>query len=242
MSRPWQDFRTIGPAAMYLGDARSIAPALQLSDLGVSDPPYRLTSGGISKDARSMGGKFSGSQYDNSGEIAGRPVAWPEVMDLLYQSLRPDADCYAMCNDKNVHPALDAAFAAGFRQHNLLVWWKSSFTVTRWYNKDCEFVLYLFKGKAKTINDTSSRQLTRQEISRAGNHPAEKPAALLRQYIRNSSQPGETVLDPFMGSGSTGVACIWEGREFIGIEQDPHWYEVACQRVRRAIQEVEACR
>ena len=62
-------------------------------------------------------------------------------------------------------------------------------------------------------------------------HPTAKPVELMRWLVRTYSNVGDVVLDPFMGSGSTGVACVEEGREFIGVELDPKWYAVAEERV-----------
>lgn len=70
-----------------------------------------------------------------------------------------------------------------------------------------------------------------------GLHPTQKPVALLEYLIRTYTNPGELVLDNCMGSGSTGVACVNTGRDFIGIEKDAHYYEVACERIKRAEEE-----
>jgi site-specific DNA-methyltransferase (adenine-specific) len=68
--------------------------------------------------------------------------------------------------------------------------------------------------------------------SRAGKHPCEKPQALLKHIIKASTRPGAVVLDSFAGSGATGQACLALGREFIGIERDPHWHRVASNSLR----------
>ena len=65
-------------------------------------------------------------------------------------------------------------------------------------------------------------------------HPAQKPLALLTYLIEKATQPEDTVLDPFMGSGTTGVACVQTGRRFIGIEIDPKYYEIAQRRIAEA--------
>lgn len=67
-----------------------------------------------------------------------------------------------------------------------------------------------------------------------GNHPTEKPVALLQEFIRLFSNPGETIFDCYMGSGSTGVAAVKMGRRFIGIERDPRHFETACRRIEDA--------
>ena len=65
-------------------------------------------------------------------------------------------------------------------------------------------------------------------------HPAEKPVTMMRFLVDNSTQAGATVADPFMGSGTTGVAAIAAGRKFIGIEQDPEWFALSCERIDNA--------
>ncbi|PBB98822.1 hypothetical protein CK224_09785 [Mesorhizobium sp. WSM3862] len=69
---------------------------------------------------------------------------------------------------------------------------------------------------------------------RDGRHPTEKPVPLMRELLSLFTSSGETVLDPFMGSGSTGVACAKLGRPFIGIEIDAGYFEIACERIRKA--------
>lgn len=68
-------------------------------------------------------------------------------------------------------------------------------------------------------------------------HPNEKPLRLMEQIVATHSQPGDMVLDPFMGSGTTGVAAIRLGRRFIGIELDPAHFVTACERIQRAVDE-----
>jgi len=67
-----------------------------------------------------------------------------------------------------------------------------------------------------------------------GKHPCEKPIALLQHILNVSTKPGATVLDAFMGSGTTGEAAVKMGRRFVGIERDEHWFEYACKRIEDA--------
>lgn len=69
---------------------------------------------------------------------------------------------------------------------------------------------------------------------RDGRHPTEKPIPLMKEIVCDFTKPEQTILDPFMGSGTTGVACAQMGRRFIGIEMDPSHFEVACERIRKA--------
>lgn len=98
--------------------------------------------------------------------------------------------------------------------------------------KNCEYVLFLRKGKAKYINNISSKTVHKfNNIKGSKLHPTEKPIDLLEFYISNSSQEDDIVLDPFMGSGSTGVACKNLSRQFIGIEIDEKYFKIANKRI-----------
>lgn len=230
----------IGAATLYLGDAREVLPEISGAHLLVSDPPYLLTSGGDSAnnksaDFRAMGGFFTpGSEYANSGAPVLCDLEFSDWLPLAYAALAADADAYVMANDKNLRALLNAFDDAGFGFHNMLTWDKVSPTPNRWYMKNLEFVVYGWKGKARTIADPSAKQTIRCPQKDVTEHPTEKPVALMGHYILNSSRAGETVLDPFMGTGTTGVAAIEAGRSFVGIELSEKWFDVACERISRA--------
>ncbi|MDX9690522.1 MAG: site-specific DNA-methyltransferase [Alphaproteobacteria bacterium] len=217
---------------LYCGDALDILPEINGVDLCVTDPPYMLTSGG-----RTEGGLHEriGGEYDNSGNFfEGDCPEWRDFMPLIYACLREDAHAYVMADSKNQFEMQRSALEAGFRFHNLLYWDKGTCTPNRWYMKNAEYVGFFFKGKGFAINDCSSKQgLYVPQIDQTA-HPTEKPALLMRHYITNSSKAGECVIDPFMGSGTTGVAAIRAGRRFIGIERDPRWFDVAQERIEQA--------
>lgn len=224
----------IGDCTLYQGDSMAILPTLERSHLAVSDVPYTLTTGGKAKSQKTMSGIFALHNYANDGQLVMATVPFPAMMDAIYAALVDDADCYVMANDKNVHPLTSAGLDAGFQFHNLLVWDKVTPTANRWYMKNLEFTLYLWKGRARTINNPSAKQLIRGGVDKETGHPTEKPVYLMEEYILNSSDRGQTVLDPFMGSGTTGVACARTGRRFVGIEVDPAYFEISCERIRAA--------
>lgn len=94
-------------------------------------------------------------------------------------------------------------------------------------------------GMRRPAEDTPARffycaKASRSERGEGNVHPTVKPLALMRYLVRLVSRKGGTVLDPFMGSGTTGVAAIQEGMNFIGIERDPHYYEIASRRISEA--------
>ena len=223
-----------GSAMVYCGDALKVLPSLDQIDLIVTDPPYLLTSGGCTEGGlhERFGG---GGVYGNSGEIVPCDIEWSDFMPLLYGALKPGNQAYVMCNNRHVGNMLNSADAAGFGFHNLLVWDKATATPNRWYMKNCEFTGFFYKTPAKAINDCGAKQLICCPQVDVTKHPTEKPVALMRHYIEQSSKPGDVVLDPFMGSGTTGVAAIQAGRRFIGIEKDERFFSMASQRIRDAV-------
>ncbi len=222
---------TIGAATLYLADCRDVLPGLGKVDCVVSDLPYQLESGGNSTGE--MGGKFARGVYDNSGSIIPVDITFAEIMPLAALCL-PYGHAYFMVNNRYVAEVQNEALAAGFRFHNWLVWDKSTGTPNRWYMKNCEFTLFVFRGAANPINDCGSRQLIKCANVMNGDHETQKPVPLMAHYIGNSTALGDSVLDPFMGSGTTGVAAVQMGRKFIGIERDPGYFDIACRRIEQA--------
>lgn len=224
----------IGAATLYMGDAREVLPTLAPADCGLMDPPYLVTSGGDTAEAAGFGGWMKDA-YSNSGEIVACDLEWSDWLPLLPDALRPDAHAYIFTNDRNLAAAQSAAEAAGLQFHRLLTWDKRTAMPNRWYQQTCEFVLFMRKGKAFRINDASSKALVSIFQRDESKHPTEKTVSLCQFYIENSTKPGETVLDPFMGSGTSGVAAIRSGRQFVGIELTQQWFDVACERIAKAV-------
>ncbi len=224
----------IGDATLYHGDALDILPGLRgVASCVVSDVPYLLTSGGCS---RALKGCLSVDEgYSNDGRIIPCDLAFDDFMPLVFAACGEDADAYFMADARNIGNLMAAALRVGFEHHNVLVWDKCSVTPNRWYMKGCEFVAYVFKGRARAINDPSAAQILRcPNPVGVKVHPTQKPVALMAEYIRQSTQPGDVVLDPFMGSGTTGVAAIQAGRKFIGIELGAGFFRDAVARISGA--------
>ncbi|WP_407496820.1 DNA-methyltransferase [Pseudooceanicola sp. MF1-13] len=241
---------TIGNIRLIQGDMTQVLPGLDLqADMVLSDPPYRIVKGG--NKTGEMRGCMSRDQYDNSGELF-PIVEWHDMAPLFYNALAKDADAVVMTSDREGHAARTALQDAGFGFHRTLIWNKGTATPNRYYMPDCEFGLYMWKGRARTISDCGSKALTRYPHSdvshlyipkshyvdgrRPAGHPTEKPVGLLRKWLTNSTDAGGLVLDPFFGSGSTLVAAALSGRAAVGIELNPMWFDVAVARVREAVE------
>ena len=200
-------------------------------DLVVTDPPYRTISGGTHSKWKSgypvsILSKNDGKIFDNND------VNHLEWLQECYRVLKPNTHIYIMTNVLNLFELQSIAEKVGFKLHNLLVWEKNTCNANRWYMKNCEYTLFMRKGEAKTINNPSSKTV-HQFNNPVGNknHPTEKPIDLMKFYIENSSNKNDIVLDPFMGSGSTGVACKELNRNFIGIELDEKYFNIARERI-----------
>jgi DNA modification methylase len=224
----------IGDCRLIRGDCLDVLPQLDVkADMLFCDVAYKLTSGGNAH--QSMGGIFSKDCYENDGLLMDVPP-WEDLGGPFMRACRENADCYIMANDKNLFRAGAAFEGAGWKFHNLLAWNKVRATRNRWYMKNLEFTIYFWKGKAdpKGINDCGSKQLFTLNAKKETEHPTEKPVELCKHYILNSSNQGDVVLDPMMGSGSALVAAVKAGRRAIGVEISKQWFDVACARVRAA--------
>lgn len=225
----------IGNATLYLGDALEVLPMVGPVNLVCTDPPYLVSKGGFASNLQLEGG-FGGwmKDYGNQGDIVQCDIEFAQWFPLVFAALGERAQAYFMTNGRNLKAMQIAAEEAGFRFHTLLVWDKRTALPNKYYQNVTEFGLFMFKGKARTINDPASKNLATIFQRDESSHPTEKPVELMRLWIGNSSRPGDAVLDPFMGSGTTGVAALQLNRAFIGIEKDPTYFDLACKRIEDA--------
>jgi DNA modification methylase len=200
--------------------------------LMVTDPPYHVTPTSVMhyKSPGMINAGWMAKDYPvNSSEMFEVPdfVEW---MPLAYTSLASNSDAYIMSNDRNLAEIFGEAKSAGWRYHNTLLWQKPNGIPNRWYFKDVEFSLYLFKGKAKTIRLASSTQTFKCNHTSDRAHMSQKPVELFEHYVLNSSDSGQAVYDPFLGSGTTIIAAEMTGRACYGLELSPEYCDVIVQR------------
>ena len=206
-------------------------------DLCVSDIPYKLTGGGKGDGANSKRPK--GILVDNS-QLMEVPK-FEDWLPELYRVMKNGTHIYLMCNFKNLNDLMNKSLAVGFKHINLLVWEKNNCTPSQFYMKNCEYALLLRKGSSKYINDIGGSKTVHKFENIIGNkvHPTEKPTDLMEFYVKNSSNEGDVVLDMFMGSCSTGVACLNTNRKFIGIEKVPEYFDIGVNRMQESIMKGE---
>lgn len=196
-------------------------------DMVLTDPPY-----GISYSSR--------RRKDHAFE---RPIANDENLNIvhksarrLYRVLKPDSALFMFASPLKQDAVAVILQKAGFRIKNRIVWDKGVHTAG-----DCrgafgyryELLFLAVKGRPLIRGKRHSDiwrfpRVTSQRLA----HQNEKPVPLLVQAIESFSDRGGLVLDPFMGSGSTGQACVETERQFLGCEIDPEYFEPACNRLR----------
>lgn len=203
----------IGDATLYLGDCRDILPTLSKVDAVITDPPY-----GINKDGqiRTTGGHGGRKAYEFLG----------------WDGDRPDRDIFTlMLKAADKHIIWGGNYFADMLPPSMrwLVWDKGQ----RINQSDGELAWTSMQQALRICT------MNRVELMKDGaEHPTQKPVALMLWCIGQSGNP-KTILDPFMGSGTTGVAAVQMGRKFIGIEREPKYFEIACKRIEDAQRQVD---
>lgn len=203
-------------------------------DLIVTDPPYKLTTRGSSG---TMGGYWKGIKAKKGIVFKYNNIEFKNYLPELYRILKDDAILYIMCNNKNLKELLISGEEAGFKFIKNIIWEKGNKICGKYYMGCYEYIVLFRKGKDKPINNNGTPDILKIPIKKLkdinGNnlHDTEKPVELMKILIENSSDINDIVLDPFMGIGSTGVACKQLDREFIGIEIDKKYYDIAKERI-----------
>ena len=197
-------------------------------DLVVTDPPYKTTSRGSSGGT----GGILKEEINKRGKVfKHNDIEFNEWLPELYRVLKDTGHAYIMSNNKNLKNMLMEIENVGFNIYKTLIWAKNSPITNMYYMDSHEYIIFCRKGKAKRINNCGTKSVLNVDNPRNKVHPTEKPVELMEVLITNSSQEGELVFDPFMGSGSTGVACKNLNRNFIGIELDETYFNIAKERI-----------
>jgi site-specific DNA-methyltransferase (adenine-specific) len=215
---------------LYLGDCLDILPGLSV-DHAISDPPYedelhkamgRIRRNDGQEMTQDLG--FAGVNSERSAiaaacvsassgwvilfTLAEGVRAWRD--DLQAAKAKWDTTCFWVKPDSS--PRFNGQGPARAAECFVTCWAGTGY---RKWNGGGKRGLY-----THCVN-----------TGRQGEHPTEKPVPLMVEIVADFTQPGETICDPFMGSGTTGVACVRLGRGFIGIERDPKWFDLSCRRI-----------
>lgn len=200
----------IGNATLYLGDCREVLPELGKVDAVVTDPPYGI--GEAAGKNASRGNMAKAKDYGNA-TWDDQPVPEP-IMAMVRDAGRwniifggnyypcPPAKCWLIWDKENgSNDFADAEMA--------------------WTNlpKAVRLIRFMWNGMLRANGEGR------------GDHPTQKPIGVMRWAINHLPEPNRVILDPFMGSGTTGVAAMSLGRSFIGIEREPSYFDIACRRI-----------
>jgi site-specific DNA-methyltransferase (adenine-specific) len=181
-------------------------------DLVVTDPPYESLEKhrAIGTTTRLKHSKASSNDWFSIFPNS----RFPELFTEVFRVLKKDTHFYLFCDPETMFVAKPLAEAAGFKFWKPLIWRKDRIGMGYHYRALYECVLFFEKGKRK-LNDLGIADVIDAKRI-VGGYPAEKPPEVSEILIKQSTEPGELVIDPFMGSGSAGVAAIRNGRDFRG--------------------------
>ena len=213
---------TIGDATLYLADCRDILPLLN-ADVVVTDPPYGI-DGGSGTVGKERAHKHDYLSFEDT------PANIREIVVPAFEM------ALTACNGRGIvtpgpkcltfYPP-PSAFGCLYQP--------ATCSLNLWGRAQSQPVFYYGRPPriGKTIGDTTYRIDDPSSLGAEG-HPCPKPLRTMTQLVHLGSEDGETVLDPFMGSGTTGVACANLGRTFIGVELEPKYFDIACERITAA--------
>jgi site-specific DNA-methyltransferase (adenine-specific) len=228
---------------LYQGDALAVLRALPDDSVHavVTDPPY------------SSGGQYRGdrtapvhAKYVQTDSVVGRAYApfagdnrdqrgygyWCALwLGELLRVVRPGGACVLFTDWRQLPTTTDVLQVGGWVWRGIVPWHKpNGRNVSGRFANKCEYVVWGTKGPRPVDASDTLPGFFQVNVSHDRDHITQKPVGVLRELVR-VTKPGETVLDPFMGSGTTGVACVAERRRFVGVELDPGHAATARRRI-----------
>jgi site-specific DNA-methyltransferase (adenine-specific)/modification methylase len=210
---------TIGSATLYLADCMDVLPTLGKVDAVITDPPYGIgeRSGTISKERN----KNDYVSYDDTPENIVSEIV-PRIIVAL-----------ALAKRGLVTPGGKCAFFYPKPTDIGMVYQPAACGMTHWGRTTCQPILFYGKDPKCGLTIKPIHYQLTESPEKCG-HPCPKPTGFMKWCVDRASVDGETILDPFMGSGTTGVAAVQMGRKFIGIEREPKYFDIACERIENA--------
>ena len=213
---------TIGDATLYLGDCLDIVADIPRPDLVLTDPPYGAayqSNAGVGSGTKPItndGTRVSLRLYRRLVPLlSGAPILWFTRWDAW--------------------PDVWEVFGGYMKVNGLLVWDKGQPGMGDLNHWGPSYEMIASCGPVRTRGGRDCSVLRYNTVPSANrNHPTEKPIALFEYLIEKASDVDATILDPFMGSGTTGVAAAKTGRKFVGCEVDPIYFDTACRRIEEA--------
>lgn len=225
----------IGDATLYLGDCLEILPTLGKVDAVVTDPPYEA-------EAHTAMRRTNRSIQSGENDV----IDFAAIDELTRIKVAAHAArlsrgwALLFCQVEATSAWREAMTKAGAKYRRSMAWVKPDSSPQ--FNGqgpaqgyECISASWCGDG-ASRWNAGGKRGVYEANcnVGRHGGHPTEKPVALMEALLSDFTDVGAVVLDPFMGSGTTGVACLRTGRAFIGIERETRYFDIACKRIEAA--------
>lgn len=234
---------TIGDCRLIQGDCLEVMPLLGKGSIDMiwTDPPYGHSNhdGDLNAGLNDLRGIQSKPIANDDPE--GFRIVFDGALKAAILLLNDDCCCCCCCGGGGPKPTFayvaDRMDREGLQFFHSVIWDKSNPGLGWRYRRQHEMVMVAHKqgGKLLWADDSkAARNVFTLMPPRNRQHPNEKPEGLVRHFLTLHSTIGQTILDPFMGSGTTLVACAKLGRKGIGIELDPDYFDIACERVRKA--------
>jgi site-specific DNA-methyltransferase (adenine-specific) len=203
---------TIGRATLYLGDCREVLPTLGKVDAVIMDPPYGI---GYKSFLVNLGAQEFDEIANDLGELDLKPFLTIDAAVLSfgannYPHQLPFGGRWLCWDKRTIDGAADKMLGSAFE--------------LAWSNKTSGFDKIVRVLHGGVVNADGGKRF----------HPTQKPIAVMKAAIEWAAKDAETIFDPFMGSGSTGIAATQMGRDFIGCEIDPAYFDIACRRIEEA--------
>lgn len=241
MSDPWTRKEVIGDATLYLGNSLEILPTLDGVSHVIGDPPYEdEMHKAFGSDIRRTDGAHLPRNVKNLKplEFDGVNAVRSSIAAACVRASSGWVILFTLA--EGVRAWRDDIQAAGGKWDTTCFWIKPD-AAPRFNGQgpargaECFVTAWAGNGYRRW-NGGGKRGIYTHCVNtgRQGEHPTEKPVPLMMDLVSDFTQSDDTICDPFMGSGTTGVACIKFGRRFIGIEQDPNWFDLACRRIAAA--------
>lgn len=224
---------------LYNADSYALIAQMRENKLRVhhiiTDPPYNISKPNNFPSMRQRRQGVDFGVWDKGFDL----VSWiPQYVEILDKN----GSMIVFCSYRFISLIAQALESSNMLVKDILIWQKSNpmpRNITRRYVQDLEFAVWAVKSGAKWVfNKPSDMPYLRSIFTHSLvsgkeklGHPTQKSLKLMKDLIQIHTNPNEIVLDPFMGSGSTGAACLELGREFIGIERDKKFFTMAQKRL-----------
>lgn len=228
----------IGRATLYLGDCLEIMKTLEPVDHIICDPPYEAS---LHNSKNALRGRL---RNDGGPELSGLNFdAIDGIRAAVVDACAPLSKGWfiTFCTVEGVWPWAEVINASSMKYKRACAWVKPDSTPQ--LNGQCpaqgyECFVCAWAGESHSRWNAGGKRGVYTHLvnnaERTSLHPTEKPRKLMAAIIKDFTNPGQLICDPFMGSGTTGVAAVQLGRNFIGIEKDPKYFELACDRLDKA--------